>query len=125
MKDLQAFVRRGQAAQQAAVDAGALSQSPAFKHALDAAGWTEKYLRDLNARLHAPDITPIGAYCMGVVESIVRQRLGRLPEDHMLAAAALSKSVKDAVDLAEEWVSAIQARESRRARSSAKPKGGA
>jgi hypothetical protein len=71
--------------------------------AAEKAGWSEEYLAALNAELHCPDITAIGAYCMGVVEGVFRQ-YGRVPNPRQLHSAAQCGTVKCAVDLANRWL---------------------
>ena len=61
------------------------------------------YLRNLNRVLHSEGITPIGAYCLGVVESILRQRLGAMPDEAVMQRAVQCTGVKEAVDFAHEW----------------------
>jgi hypothetical protein len=61
------------------------------------------YLRRVNAVLQSKSITAMGAYYLGVVEAILRQRAGALPDDAVMARAIRCASVKEAVDFAHEW----------------------
>ena len=68
-------------------------------------GWTEEFLRDLNAVLHAPEITPIGAYCVGVVHNIWMD-WGMLPDRRLLEEAARCTNIPEAIALAKRSVKA-------------------
>lgn len=85
MKRLHDFVARGQAAQ-AAVD----------EVTLDA------HYRNVNELVK--DAPAMGCYCMGIVEALVRQELGRLPPRELLAAASKLTEPKRAIEMAENYV---------------------
>lgn len=71
---------------------------------LQLAGYTEEYLERVNSVLQSSNITPMGAFCMGVVEAIARNGLGIMPDLTLLRAAASCERVSDAVAIAEKWL---------------------
>jgi hypothetical protein len=73
--------------------------------AWQAAGlYTDEYLADLNTVLRGRYITPRGAYCIGVVESIVRNTLQKMPTLYLLQVAADCNSVEEAISVAQRWI---------------------
>ena len=67
----------------------------AIKNALDRLGIAEAYIEDLNAVLRDPATTPMGAFCMGLVDLGLRQHV-LLPGREQLERAAKCKSVAEA-----------------------------
>jgi hypothetical protein len=62
--------------------------------------YTAKYLADLNAALATCRDSAIGAYCLGVVETIVYTETGRGPTRATMMRAAACVTVKEAIDVA-------------------------
>ncbi len=77
---------------------------PDTQAALAAGLYTGQYLAVLNGVLRSRYITPIGAYCIGVVESIVRTSIQKMPTLYLLQVAADCKSVPEAISVAQKWI---------------------
>lgn len=73
-------------------------------HSVEAVGWTLEYLENLNAVLRSPKITPLGAYCLGVAEVVVRGELvDTLPSLWLMERVSGCTSVESAKWIAKAW----------------------
>lgn len=82
----------------------ARNTSPELEAALDAGLYTDEYLQMLNSVLSGRYITPIGGYCVGVVEAIVRTSIQKMPSLYLLQVAADCTSVAEAISVAQKWI---------------------
>ena len=81
---------------------------------IELADYTEDYLRDLNSVLQGPFISPMGAYCMGLVEGLAHSETGTMPCRYLLQLAADCQKPDEAVELVERWMTDIQELRTRR-----------
>lgn len=66
--------------------------------------YTDEYLEMLNSVLQGRNSTAIGAYCVGIVEGIVRTSLQKMPTLYLLQMAMNCTNVAEAVSVAQRWI---------------------